>query len=1377
MMKSILKILVSIIVVFLYPCVVLAVGQTRYVDFISSQGSFCLAQKDRLATLYVDSQDHAGVVRAVKDLQADIKRVTDRNPIITHEQTGLGTNTVIVGTIGKSPIIDGLIRNRKIDVSQIAGKWESFLIEVVPEPLPGVASGLIIAGSDKRGTIYGIYDLSGQIGVSPWYWWADVPVKQKEALFVRPGRYTQGEPAVKYRGIFLNDEEPALGRWAVEKYGGFNSQFYEKLFELILRMKGNYLWPAMWWASFNSDDPLNPKLADEYGIVMGTTHHEPMMRAHAEWKQIKGGQWNYETNAEKLREFWTQGIQRMDSYESIVTLAMRGDGDRAMSEGTNIALLEKIVADQRKILSDVTGKELTSIPQLWALYKEVQDYYDKGMRVPEDVTLLLCDDNWGNVRRLPKPDDPPRSGGYGMYYHFDFVGGPRNYKWLNTSPIARVLEQMHLCYRLGVDRIWLVNVGDLKPMEFPISFFLDYAWNPDQWPAERLPEYTRLWTEQQFGPEHAAAIADILSKYTKYNSRRKPEMLDSDTYSLIHYREAETVVSYYNKLAEEAERINKTMPSEYKDAYYQLVLHPVTACANLNDLRVTVGKNHLYAKHGRATTNDLAEKAKGLFAKDAEISHYYNKIMANGKWNHMMDQTHISYTYWQQPEKDVMPKVREIEIPAAADMGVSIEGSDSWWPMEKTEAVLPEFDPFNQQKYYIEIFNRGRAPFDYKIESGESWLRVTPNQGKVDKEQRVSVSVDFQQAPSGKHRAAITVTGPNGSSVVVQAVINNPAVPKRDLVTGFVESNGYVSIEAEHYTKAINADPIKWLLIPNLGRTLSGITPVPVTAKNRTPEGDNPRLEYSMYLFSSGKVKVNVYLSPTQNIHNTQGLRYAISFDDQTPQIINIHEKDTVPDWKYPPAWNQAVGDNIKVISSEHLLEKPGEHVLKFWMVDTGIVLQKIVVDTGGVKPSYLGPPESCHTLSPADTRAGSTQADIDGSGAFVTGKYRNLFVEAGYSPEEVTAKINRIYQHFFRGDPNTQALYYPAGSNTDGPLAYMPDINHKDVRSEGMSYGMMIAVQLNKKVEFDALWNWSKTYMYHDDPKHPTYGFFSWQMRYDGTAMSESPAPDGEEYYAMALYFAAGRWGNGTGIYNYKAQADKLLTDIVHRKPITGMVKGRVAREQTISRQVNLKHAMILFSPDSRRNNMTDPSYHLPAFYELWSRWGPKEDRAFWRRAVRASRDFFQRTTHPETGLSPNYANFDGTPFKSFGGSDAFRHDAWRTASNWAVDWSWWAKDPRERDLSDRIQAFFESQGMETYLDQYELDGTPLGEAPHPAGLMGTNAVASLAARNNPRARKFVDALWNVEIPSGQYRYYDGLLYFMSLLHCSGQFRIWVPQ
>ncbi len=943
---------------FVFGCEASAVSQSGYIDTTETKGSFCLAQKEKVADIYVDSQDWPGVVRAARDLQADIARITNQTAKITHEEKDLGKNIVLIGTIGKSKIIDQLIRKVKIDVAPIDGKWESYIIEVVSNPLPGIENALVIVGSDKRGTIYGIYDLSEQIGVSPWYWWADVPAKKKDAIFIKAGKYVQGPPAVKYRGIFLNDEGFALSPWVREKFGNYNSRFYAKVFELLLRLKANFIWPAMWGNAFADDDPLNVKLADEYGIVMGTSHHEPMNKAHQEWKRYGKGPWDYSKNEEVLRDFWRQGIERSKDYETITTLAMRGDGDKAMSEETNISLLEKIVADQRKIIKDVTGKDLNDVPQVWALYKEVQDYYDKGMRVPDDVTLLLCDDNWGNVRILPSPDAKPRKGGYGMYYHFDFYGGPRSYIWLNTNPIAKIWEQMHLTYHRGVDRIWVVNVGDLKPMEFPISFFLDYALNPDQWPAEKLPEYTKDWAEQQFGPKYAKDIADILTKYTMYNGRRTPEMLAPDTYSLTNYREAETVVADYNKLAEKAEKLGKKLDDKYQDAYFQLILYPVLACANLNELYVTVGLNHLYAGQGRAAANDLATKAKKLFERDSELSDRYHKL-GGGKWNHMMDTPNIGFTSWNQPPKDIMPKVEKVALKNKAEIGVAVEDTTQLWPKAGSKAVLPEFDPFNKQKYYIEIFNRGRTAFDYEIKLEAPWVTVTPNQGKVDKQQRVWVSIDWQKAPTGKSKARITITGPDGQKVDVYAPVNNPESPKPGQIKGFVESNGYVSIEAEHYAKAVGAEPVKWLTIPNEGRTLSGITPVPVTAQSQKPGGDSPRLEYPMYLFSSGEVKVSAYMSPVQNFNKKQGLRYAISFDDEQPQIVNIHEKNDVPDWKYPMWWNQMVGDSIKIAKTTHQIDKSGEHVLKFWMVDPGIVLQKIVVDTGGLKPSYLGPPES----------------------------------------------------------------------------------------------------------------------------------------------------------------------------------------------------------------------------------------------------------------------------------------------------------------------------------------------------------------------------------------------------------------------------------
>lgn len=420
--------------------------------------------------------------------------------------------------------------------------------------------------------------------------------------------------------------------------------------------------------------------------------------------------------------------------------------------------------------------------------------------------------------------------------------------------------------------------------------------------------------------------------------------------------------------------------------------------------------------------------------------------------------------------------------------------------------------------------------------------------------------------------------------------------------------------------------------------------------------------------------------------------------------------------------------------------------------------------------------------LLPLFLTACSTVLKKDGNGAYATGHYRNLFAENGHSQAEIDAKVNGAFQQLFHGDLTNQTVFYYSGSNSNGPLAFITDIKHHDVRTEGLSYGMIIAVEMNKKEEFDALWNWSKTYLYHDSPTHPSYGFFSWQARTNGTVMSQFVAPDGESYYVMALYFAANRWGSGTGIYNYKAEADRLLTDMRHRALITGQISSlrRNSNTNSISTVTagplfDEEHKMVLFSPSTERPPFTDPSYHLPAFYELWARWGPKEDRAFWAEAAATSRDFFSRTTDPVTGLNPNYANFDGTPHAGFGGRANFGYDAFRTAGNWSVDWSWWAKDPRERELSDKLQAFFESKGMTNYGDQFTLNGRQL-EDRHAQGLVAINAVASLAA-TNPRSKEFVEALWNTPTPDGLERYYEGLLYMMALLHCSGEFRVVSPQ
>ncbi len=937
----------------------LTIGQDRYVDPAYHPGDFSLVTRNAAATLFVDSADFPGVVRAANDLQADIERVTNRVVAVAHDEKRLGSNVVIVGTAGKSKIIDQLIRDHKIDVTAIANKWESFLIQVVPKPLPGVASALIIAGSDKRGTIYGIYDLSSQIGVSPWYWWADVPIQHHDELFVKPGTYVQGPPAVKYRGIFLNDEAPSLTGWVIEKYGNYNHEFYTKVFELLLRLKANYLWPAMWNNAFNEDDPLNPQLADEYGIVMGTSHHEPMLRAQQEWKRHGKGLWDYSKNAEILKEFWYLGVERNKKYESIITLGMRGDGDLPMTESANIALLEKIVADQRKMIADRVNADISKVPQDWALYKEVQEYYEKGMRVPDDVTLLWCDDNWGNVRRLPTQEERKRSGGAGIYYHFDYVGDPRSYKWLNTIPIAKVWEQMNLAYHYGADRIWIVNVGDLKPMELPIDFFLNMAWKPENWHKEKISEFTRLWAERQFGPQFAPDIADVLSKYTKYNGRRKPELLDPSTFSLVDYREADTVFADFQAAVAKAEEIYGKLPENQRDAFFELVLYPTKASAIVTELYITAGRNQLYASQGRASANELAAAARALFQADADLSAYYNHMLAHGKWDHMMDQTHIGYTFWNQPPVNAMPKVTEIEIPALAQLGVAVEGSASAWPGSPGEPSLPPFDLFNQQRRYIDIFNRGREPFVFSATTSVPWIVLSESQGTIEKERRVWVSVDWKKAPLGFTSGSLKIARGSTQEVVVNVNTLRPQDLTRESLDGFVESDQYVSMEAVHYSKKVDGPSASWESIDDLGRTLSSMSVFPVTAESVTPPRDSPRLEYKLYLFDPRTVEVEAILAPTLNFVPGRGLRYAISFDDEAPQVIDALAQNSVEDWR------TSVKDSVRKVQSTHLLAKSGYHTLKFWMVDPGVVLQKLVVNLGGVKPSYLGPPESYHLGGP----------------------------------------------------------------------------------------------------------------------------------------------------------------------------------------------------------------------------------------------------------------------------------------------------------------------------------------------------------------------------------------------------------------------------
>jgi hypothetical protein len=887
----------------------------------------------------------------VGDLSEDLKRVTDIQPTVIQRTTGLhDRDVVLVGTIGKSALLDDLIRRHKLDVSGVAGKWESAVTTIVEHPMTGIRRALVIAGSDKRGTIFGVYDLSEQIGVSPWYWWADVRVPHRSELYVEAGRHTQEEPAVRYRGIFLNDEAPSLTGWVDKKFGGYNSKFYTHVFELLLRLKANYLWPAMWNSAFAADDPLNTKLADEYGIVMGTSHEEPMMRAEKEWTHANQGSWDYTTNAKAIDDFWRAGMQRDKDYEQVVTLGMRGINDTAMSAATNTEALEHIVANQREILKQTVNPDLTKVPQVWALYKEVQAYYDKGMRVPDDVTLLWSDDNWGNLRRLPTPEERKRPGGAGIYYHFDYVGGPRSYKWLNTYSITKVWEQMNLALEYGADRIWVVNVGDLKPMEFPIEFFLSMAHSPKQWGKDNLDDYTRMWAAREFGEEHAAEIATAIEDYTRYNGRRKPEQLEPTTFSLTNYGEADRVDREWRDLSERVDRLATELPEQERASFFELVQYPVDACATVAEMYIAAGRNALDARLGAAKANFDATETRALFARDAALSAAYNHTLLNGRWDHMMDQTHIGYTSWREPPLNAMPAVAEVQVPETGGIAVVTERGT---PIRQS---LGTFDSVAQQARTIKLFNRGSTPVGYTVTTSAPWIHVSRSGGSVALEEAIEVHIDWKTAPAENASGTVTVVPRGGVPIQVQLESLQLAGVTRENSQGFVESDGYVAIEAADTTRRTSDGAAHWEELPGFGETRSAMTLFPVTAASNPNSGAG--LHYRMYLSDRGAFSMQAVLAPTLNFVPGRGLRFAVSVDDGQRTVVDALEQNTQKNWE------EAVSDGVKKVTLPLSIAAPGYHTLTFWAVDPGVVLERIVLSHGQVLPSYLGPPESLHPQS-----------------------------------------------------------------------------------------------------------------------------------------------------------------------------------------------------------------------------------------------------------------------------------------------------------------------------------------------------------------------------------------------------------------------------
>lgn len=937
--------------------------------------------KAKAAGLYIDrdSLDQKGLAHVAQRVAEDIELVSGVRPVVEEELTD--QPQVIVGTIGKSPVLDQLAKEGVIDLSVLSGKRESYLIRAV---MYRNTEKLVVAGTETVSTLHGMYHISEKIGVSPWVYWADVmPEKKKEIVFDEGIDFVSREPSVKYRGFFMNDEWPSLGNFVMNTFGDFNEFFYEKVFDLLLRLKGNYFWPAMWSASLpldGSEDPLAIiKLATELGITIGQSHHEPLMRASEEWDKVKGDEnnvgygkdWNYYTNGEGLYRYWEDGAERDKEFKHMITIGMRGERDTMMlgEDSTiqeNVELLRRIITDQKKIIKE---KGCGHMPKMLALYKEVEDFYYGGNGVNglrsweglDDVILLLSDDNFGNVRTLPTEEIRNRKAGWGIYYHFDYHGAPISYEWVNSSPLPKVWEQMSMAYDYGIRDLWIVNVGDIRPNELPLSYFMKLAYDFESMGTEHKNEtdaFLAAWVEEQFGAyikerEIKREIEDILREYARIHGLRKPEAMNPEVYHVSHFNETQKMIWRCEALIRKTDAIRDKIPAESADAFFSLVYYPAAAGMNLQLMSLYAAWNNWYEKQGVSAANIYHEKVKKAIQLDEELTKYYNETMAGGKWNGMMLSPHACFVTWND-EGWHFPETKELDVPEGARMLVHAESADGF--ISEGVAVLPEFTEAGAEHYGIELANAGRDSFAYEVSAPEG-VCISPVSGTVEKELvRLDVSIDSAAGESFEREITITA---GDQSVTVS--VKYTAMPEGIPEDTFLERDGIVAVEAEHFVERVPYGEYGFEKLADYGKTLSSMKIYPTTG-NFDEIGKAPCLVYSVYVKEAGEYSLKAVTAPGNNLENGRTMRYAVSVGDDEIRI-----GDTVPSenyalgggaWGNPKCWSRGVLNNCHYGITTHQL-KAGVNEIRYYGVEAGLSLQKLILYRGELPESYLGPDES----------------------------------------------------------------------------------------------------------------------------------------------------------------------------------------------------------------------------------------------------------------------------------------------------------------------------------------------------------------------------------------------------------------------------------
>ena len=960
-----------------------ALAQVSLSQNSSGSNVFSLVGKKDKACVYYDAKDFE-VVKTTAGLFAnDVKEVSGQLLGVATTKEAPQKNCIIIGTLGHNEWIDQMIAKKKLDVEPLKNRWESYLVQLVRNPLPGVDKALVIVGSDRRGAAYGLLSVSRTIGVSPWYWWADAPIIKKDQLHLKVDKYISKEPTVKYRGIFINDEDWGLYRWSRDNFekelGNFGPRTYAKVCELLLRLQANYLCPAMHDASMAFHRiPENRVVADRFAILMGASHCEPLLfNTASEWKRDKMGEWDYINNKKGVDSVLNVRVKECAPFENVYTLALRGLHDRAMNASNDMGdrkdMLQEALMAQRQMLIDAIGKPGEEIPQAFTPYKEVLDVYDEGLELPDDVTIIWPDDNYGYMKRLSSPKEQKRSGRSGVYYHSSYLGKPHDHLWMNTVSPTLMYEELRKAYDATADRIWLLNAGDIKSCEFAVDYFLTMAFDIDAFNFERAANYRTEWLCGMLGDQYRNEYQDVVNSFYKLAFARKPEFMgwgyqwttdkhgrerNTDTdFSLTNYREVDNRLSEYRRIGGIVENILNNMSDEKQKAcFYQSLYYPVKGCELLNRMVLDGQRNRWYAIQQRASAKDLKKSAKACYDSLEVITKGYNSLL-DGKWNHVMTMKQgFAAAYFE------LPKLRDVELAPAASLGVMAEGEAVLKGLQSFHS-LPCFNTYLRQSYYVDVFNKGATPLKWKTSVTNDWILVSKKSGETATEERIEVSIDWAKVPAGERiLGTLDIMSDRGEKESVYISVFNPTSPSlAEMDTLFIENNGYVAMDAASFHRKVENDDIKMIVIPNLGFENTAVQlGNPMAKAQRTAGRNTPRLEYDFYTFEQGSVDVYTYVLPTFPISKDRGYAGHEATNVETKYGVCIDEgpvmNPSTSSFEYAQIWYESVLKNCRINKTTLHIDKPGKHTVKIICGDAGTVLQKVVLDFGGMKRSYMGP-------------------------------------------------------------------------------------------------------------------------------------------------------------------------------------------------------------------------------------------------------------------------------------------------------------------------------------------------------------------------------------------------------------------------------------